>query len=393
MIRRAVLGAEFASNDPLTCELWARALLALAGAGEFEDADRYVRDAQAAAHSHRLELADADFSATLAISLALQGSLVDAEQQAKWALSVAGDRQWNRRSDTVACLASVLSDQGRFEEAEGLIVEFGDLDGRSSPIGGPMLLEQRGRLRSLRGRRSEALADLFSAGRRADECEIDSPVVTIWRAEAAFALSAEGREEDAISLAEENLELARANGLGWVVGSALHVMACVGDPDKRLARLEEAVDLLERSPTQVRLASAMIDLSSALREAGASAERVRAMLRCSADLAFRSRAAPLVTKASAELRLSGARPRRLALSGADALTASERRVVSLASDGLSNSEIAEALFLAEKTVEGHLGHAFRKLGIRSRRELEGLRYLRSENPYPIEETTPRLAGL
>ncbi len=53
----------------------------------------------------------------------------------------------------------------------------------------------------------------------------------------------------------------------------------------------------------------------------------------------------------------------------DALTASERRIVELAARGCSNPEIAQALFLTIKTVEGHLSGAYRKLDVRSRREL------------------------
>ena len=64
-----------------------------------------------------------------------------------------------------------------------------------------------------------------------------------------------------------------------------------------------------------------------------------------------------------------ARPRRAQLTGAAALTAAQLRVGRLAASGLGNREIAETLFLTEKTVEGHLSAAYRKLGIASRTEL------------------------
>jgi DNA-binding CsgD family transcriptional regulator len=57
------------------------------------------------------------------------------------------------------------------------------------------------------------------------------------------------------------------------------------------------------------------------------------------------------------------------MSGSEALTASERRVAEMAAGGLSNPEIAQALFVTKKTVEAHLGSAYRKLGINSRARL------------------------
>jgi DNA-binding CsgD family transcriptional regulator len=51
------------------------------------------------------------------------------------------------------------------------------------------------------------------------------------------------------------------------------------------------------------------------------------------------------------------------------LTASERRVAELAAEGLSNPEIAQALYVTRKTVETHLGHVHRKLGISGRGRL------------------------
>ncbi|HEV7148569.1 MAG TPA: helix-turn-helix transcriptional regulator, partial [Pedococcus sp.] len=48
------------------------------------------------------------------------------------------------------------------------------------------------------------------------------------------------------------------------------------------------------------------------------------------------------------------------------LTPSETKVVDAAASGMSNAEIAAALFITVATVEAHLTRAYRKLGIRSR---------------------------
>jgi DNA-binding CsgD family transcriptional regulator len=76
-----------------------------------------------------------------------------------------------------------------------------------------------------------------------------------------------------------------------------------------------------------------------------------------------------VHRAHDELVSSGAKPRRLVITGLDALTGSERRVADLAAEGMTNRQIAQSLFVTEKTIEGHLAHAYRKLDITTRSEL------------------------
>jgi DNA-binding NarL/FixJ family response regulator len=68
-------------------------------------------------------------------------------------------------------------------------------------------------------------------------------------------------------------------------------------------------------------------------------------------------------RARDELNAAGARPRRIATSGAGSLTPSERRVADLAAAGATNREIAQDLFVSEKTVETHLSHTYSKLEI------------------------------
>jgi DNA-binding CsgD family transcriptional regulator len=51
------------------------------------------------------------------------------------------------------------------------------------------------------------------------------------------------------------------------------------------------------------------------------------------------------------------------------LTPAEYRVARLTASGMTNGEVAAALFVSPKTVEFHLAGVYRKLGIRSRAEL------------------------
>lgn len=87
------------------------------------------------------------------------------------------------------------------------------------------------------------------------------------------------------------------------------------------------------------------------------------------EVAHRCGADQLAEHARTELAATGARPRRLMVSGADSLTASERRIAQLAAGGLSNPEIAQRLFITRKTVEAHLGRVYSKLDINSRARL------------------------
>ena len=104
----------------------------------------------------------------------------------------------------------------------------------------------------------------------------------------------------------------------------------------------------------------------------ASAPRERGAARRRSSSAERSCGATAL--AAPRPRRAGRRPApsraARALTGAAALTAAQQRVARLAAGGLGNREIAERLFVTEKTVEGHLGAAYRKLGISSRSQLD-----------------------
>ena len=124
-------------------------------------------------------------------------------------------------------------------------------------------------------------------------------------------------------------------------------------------------------------ARALADLGALLRRRNRRTE-ARELLREALDAAHRAARRPLAEQAETELRATGARPRRVVLTGLDSLTASERRIAELASQGLTNREIAQTLFVTARTVEGHLTSVFRKLQLDSRNELPAV--LAEETP-------------
>ena len=64
-------------------------------------------------------------------------------------------------------------------------------------------------------------------------------------------------------------------------------------------------------------------------------------------------------------RFAGKRP----TSGWETLTPTERDVVRLVSEGLTNNDIATRLFISPRTVQTHLTHVYTKLGLTSRVQL------------------------
>jgi DNA-binding CsgD family transcriptional regulator len=80
-------------------------------------------------------------------------------------------------------------------------------------------------------------------------------------------------------------------------------------------------------------------------------------------------ALPWSERARSELRSTGERVSARGPTRSEELTPHELRIAILAADGKTNREISVQLFLSPKTIEWHLGHVYRKLGIRSRGKL------------------------
>lgn len=266
-------------------------------------------------------------------------------------------------------LGDVLLERGRLEEAATVI--------RSARSSEPThelfaLLVSDMQLCVDEARPEDALKPLAELRRRFDgRPGGDVPAPHPWRSTAARALAALGREEEALALARTEVEFARGWGAPRPLGRALRILGRLEAGSAGLASLREAVAVLEDSPARLERAHALAALGAAVRRAGRRAE-ARGLLRRALELAQLSGAHALEGQVRDELLVAGARPRRARLHGVEALTASELRVAQLAAAGQANKEIAQALFVALKTVEMHLASAYRKLHIHSRSELPRL---------------------
>ncbi|MCW1094833.1 AAA family ATPase [Streptomyces sp. RS2] len=233
-------------------------------------------------------------------------------------------------------------------------------------------LYARGVLRAATGDPAGALHDFLECGRRQAAREVISPVVTPWRTAVAECRLALGGGPEALALATEELRLARVWGTPRTVGRALRVLGTATGGRRGLELAEEAVRTLRdaSADTDMELIPALLAQGRQLLDAGERG-RARARLREAADLAERKGALRWLTLAGQALREGGARGPVASRTGADALTGSERRIAELAADGRTNTEIADLLHLARRTVETHLTSTYRKLRIRRRTELPG----------------------
>jgi DNA-binding CsgD family transcriptional regulator len=184
--------------------------------------------------------------------------------------------------------------------------------------------------------------------------------------DAAEALIALGRLDEA----ERIIDVLERNGRrldrAWMlaVGARCRAMLLAGRGD-----MEAASEAAERALSEHRRLQMPFELARTQLFVGQIQRRQRQREAASATLraalaAFEGLGTLLwADRARAELnRASGIR------TGAE-LTASEQRVAELAATGITNREMAAALFISPKTVEANLSRIYRKLNIRSRAEL------------------------
>jgi non-specific serine/threonine protein kinase len=151
-------------------------------------------------------------------------------------------------------------------------------------------------------------------------------------------------------------------GIIWsLIG--LSLVAAARSQDERALRLAGAADRLTREYSLTTWSFRAQHLEAALKQAHA---RLGAKAR--GEAAWKE-GRSMATAEALEYALGGERPPEEALTDTGPLSRREREVVMLVATGMTNKEIGQRLFIAERTAEGHVERIRNKLGVRSRTEV------------------------
>jgi DNA-binding CsgD family transcriptional regulator len=194
----------------------------------------------------------------------------------------------------------------------------------------------------------------------------DDPTDQVWP-DAIETLIGLGALDEAASLLELFDERAQRLEGAWPLAAAARcrglLAAAEGDIAASFESFSRSLAEHERAESPFERARTLLALGSVRRRAKQKRAAREALEEAAAT--FGQLGARLWAERACEelARVSGRRP------STSELTETEERVARLAAQGLSNKEIAAALFVTVHTVEAHLVHVYRKLTIRSRSEL------------------------
>jgi DNA-binding CsgD family transcriptional regulator len=357
--QQIVAGLQARCNRGSDSELFYLPIGTLYCADAPQQAEHWLDEAIADARTRGSVLGYEQASAAQAEVAYRQGQLTAAEAHARAAAATS-------HGDSLAVLINILVEQGRLDEAARLLEPY------PLPADADHLLVQpiraaAARLHLAQGRTADANSQLRACAQWLEAWPTRNPGFVPWRSLTALTPN-KGDPEPARALANEEVALAKALGQPRAHGIALRALGLLQQGSDGTDLLGEAVTVLEQTPARLEHARALVDYGAALRRSEHRTD-ARKPLREGLDLAHQCRATMLAQRAHQELLATGARPRRPARSGRDALTPTEARVAQMAADGHTTPEIAQALFVTPKTIETHLTHTYQKLNIHTRREL------------------------
>jgi DNA-binding CsgD family transcriptional regulator/tetratricopeptide (TPR) repeat protein len=208
---------------------------------------------------------------------------------------------------------------------------------------------------------------LRQTAQRATEAGYGDPGILRFHGDAIEAMVGVGDLDEADRLLRE-LELqGRALGRVWALAVAGRcrglLMAARGDLDAAGRPLRDALAEHERLPMPLELGRTLLTLGT-LQRRRKQKRLARESLTRALAIFDRLGAQLWTATTTAQLGRIGGRPPAPA-----ELTPTEEQIAALVATGHTNREVAASLFMSVKTVETHMTHIFRKLGVRTRREL------------------------
>jgi DNA-binding CsgD family transcriptional regulator len=219
-----------------------------------------------------------------------------------------------------------------------------------------------------RGDPEAAIVALEPVERIVREGRLGEPWLIQWAPDLIEACSRVGRNERATEVLGTFERQAQATGRVSAQAAAARCRGLLAPDDAFEGPFDAALALHALMPTPFERGRTELAYGERLRRTqkrSKARERLQAALQIFEGLG----AEPWAERARTELRASGQSVRTPEQQVEDALTPQELQVAALVAGGATNREAAAALFLSVKTIEFHLGHVYRKLGIRSRTEL------------------------
>jgi DNA-binding SARP family transcriptional activator/DNA-binding CsgD family transcriptional regulator len=246
------------------------------------------------------------------------------------------------------------------------------IDSHRNELGRLYVLSALGLLELSLGRMEAAIGHLELARDLADRHGLDEPNIVHWQADLVEAYARAGRGDAAREALAAFERRAERTGGRWALGTAARCRGLIAENGDHDACFAAALVHLDEVAAPFEIARTHLCHGERLRRGGRRTEARRALGRA-LDGFDRLGAKPWAARAQMELRATGATPRRRREgSDPDQLTPHELQVALIVARGASNREAAAALFLSPKTIEFHLAHIYRKLGVRTRTELAGV---------------------
>ena len=215
------------------------------------------------------------------------------------------------------------------------------------------------------GRYEEALA----AAQQDGEHPHEQLFSTLSLAEVVEAAVRSGKPEPAADALRRLSAHTRAGGTDWALGVEARSRALLSDGETAERLYREAIERLARTRVRVELARAHLLYGEWLRRERRGLD-AREQLRHAHKLFTEFGMGAFAERARVELDATGEHARKRTVETRDDLTPQEAQISRLAADGATNHEIAGQLYISPSTVDYHLRKAFRKLGVKSRHQLE-----------------------